>query len=165
MRRHRMAVALAAALVFASPAAATPIYTFGVSGTTNFDTSSIFSYSVDLVGSGGTFTFVKEIDAATPYFTNAVGTGQHFPTATFIAYDGAIAPELELFRYAFTEILFTGIQFGGTLTPVETVTLSAARIVQTDGPATVPEPASLLLVSTGLLGAGVRRRRRGRTRD
>ena len=162
MRRRPLAVALAAGLVFASPAAATTINTFSVVGYPNFDTSAIYSYSVDFVPVDPTFTFVKDVDAASPFFTTAVAFGTHYPTGAFIAYDGAIAPELELFRYTFTTILFTGIQSGGA---VETVTLEADRIVRTDGPAAVPEPASLLLVSTGLLGAGVRRWRRGQTQD
>jgi hypothetical protein len=143
-------------LSVAVPAQAATIFTFEVNGTDDFDTAPL-SFSPGLPSQ---FTFVKPLDASSPDFFQAVAAGTSFAAATFIAYDTSIDPLNELFRYSFAgNVLFTSLTPAGLN---ETVTLTADSMSRADGPASVPEPGSLLLLATGLLAALAQGRRCGR---
>lgn len=132
------------------------VFTFSVDGTTSFDTSTIHSYSFVPSGSGGTLTLIKDLDATSDDILLAVAQGTLFPGATFVAYDGVISPEAEVFRYLLSHILFTSTSFSEL---TETVSIQAGTAALVEGPASVPEPASGLLVLTGAAALIARRRR------
>ena len=149
-------VLLLAATITYVPADGPTMFTFSVTGTTAFDTSAIHSYSFVPSGSGGTLTFTKDLDATSPDILLAVAQGTLFPGATFVAYDGVISPEAEVFRYLLSNILFTSVSLDDL---VETVSIQSQEAVLVEGPASIPEPASGLLVLTGAAALIARRRR------
>ena len=85
-------------------------------------------------------------DATSNDILLAVAQGTQFPGATFIAYDGVISPEAELYRYILSSILFTSLSVGQL---GETVSIQAGTAALVAGPASVPEPASALFFLTG----------------
>lgn len=153
---------LALMVLCAAPSSAATIFTFGISGTTAFDTEAIHSFSFTPLGAGGEMTFIKEIDSTTDDIALAVASGTTFFTATLVAYEDAIAPAAELFRYVLADdVRFTSQSLGGGgVIPFETVSLFANTVTRTDGPASAPEPGTVLMLAGGLAVLLQRVRRR-----
>ena len=149
-------VSMMAATATFVPAGGATIFTFGVNGTTSFDTDTIHSYSFVPSGTGGTLSFTKAIDSSSDDFQLAVAQGSLFAGATFIGYDGSISPEAEVFRYLLSNIFFSSASLN---LDAQTVTLQAERATLVEVPASAPEPGVLSLLLTGVALLAHRRRR------
>lgn len=156
-------VSLLAATATFVPAGGATVFTFSIGGTTDFDTNAIYSYLFFPSGTGGTLTFTKDLDITSNDILVAVAAGTVFPNATFIGYDNLISPQSEVFRYTLSNILFTSVSLN-QITTTETVSLLAESAILSEGPVTVPEPASGLLLLSAAATLLARRPRGSRPR-
>lgn len=158
MRRLLAALTIAVLISYAAPATAATIYTFELSGGAAADPTSIQSFSFDPLGAGGTLTIVKALDSFSPTVFLAVATGEIFDEATFSAFDGVIAPGSRIFEFSLADALFVSVQLSGGQQPLETFSVMSQNITITRGPATAPEPATLLLIGTAAAAMWHRRK-------
>jgi hypothetical protein len=159
VRRLLAALTIAVLIGYAAPATAATIYTFELTGGAAADPTSIQSFSFDPLGAGGTLTIVKALDSFSPTVFLAVATGEIFDEATFSAFEDVIDPGSRIFEFSLADAMFISVQLSGAEPPLETFSITSPNITITRGPATAPEPATLLLLGTATVAMWCRRRR------
>ena len=158
MRLQLAAITAALLIGCAAPATAATIYTFELSSGAAADPASIQAFSFDPLGAGGTLTITKFLDSFSPTVFLAVATGEIFPQVTFTAFDGVIDPSTRMFEFSLVDALFVSVQASGGNPPLETFSVMSPNITITRGPASAPEPATLLLMGTAVAVAWSQRR-------